>query len=137
MTATETTHHFSESICSHLGAPCPAMHRMLRALAGALEKAKPLTEDDFEICGASELDGCNRQCPARFFATHDRIRVFCGVSAEGDRSGLDRFADSLLSPDAVNIPTGRFAELPCAFGEAVPFVAAHQPPQVLANLARV
>ena len=120
MTKTDQTHHFSETTCRHIGGPCPAMTRMLRALAGALDKARPVTQEDFEICGESILDGCSRECPARFFATHDRIRVFCDVSAEADRRKLDQFADALLSPRSTGFPAGQTATYPCALGEALP-----------------
>lgn len=120
MTILDQTHQFSETTCTHLGGPCPAMARMLRALATALDKARPVTEGDFEICGESILDGCPRQCPARFFATHDRIRVFCDVSPKADRGTLDLFADALLSPTSLGFPADQISAYPCALGEALP-----------------
>lgn len=120
MTKIDQTHHFSETTCTHIGSPCPAMGEMLRALAGALNTARLVTDEDFEICGESSLNGCPRQCPARFFATHDRIRVFCDVNAEADQSKLDLFADALLSPRSMGFPATQVTAYPCALGEAVP-----------------
>lgn len=120
MAKMDQTHHFSETTCTHLGAPCPALAKMLQALARALSQARPVTQDDFEICGQSTLDGCPRQCPARFFATHDRIRVFCDVSATAARGPLDQFADTLLSPTSEGFPASQIQEYPCALGEALP-----------------
>lgn len=120
MTLIDRTHVFSETTCTHLGAPCPAMSRMLQALAGALHQARDVTQEDFEICGQSNLDGCARQCPARFFATHERIRVFCDVQAETERRSLDRFADTLLAPQAAAMVADQISDRPCAFGQALP-----------------
>ena len=81
----ELTHDFVATTCLHLGRPCPAAERMLRALADALAQARGVTREDFEMTGESQLDGCEKACPARFAARHDRIRVFCdvaGVSGE-------------------------------------------------------
>lgn len=116
----EQTHHFSQTRCMHLGGPCPALGKMLQALAGALDKARPVTEEDFEICGESILDGCPRHCPARFFATHDRIRVFCDVTDTAERAELDLFADMLLSPAGTPQAASRISQRPCALGEVRP-----------------
>ena len=114
------THYFSQSICMHQGAPCPALARMLTALAGAVNKARPVTAPEFEMCGESLLDGCARHCPARFIATHDRIRVFCDVSEETDTKSLDLFADSLFQAGAGSPSTVALSPPPCAMGEAIP-----------------
>jgi len=116
----EQTHDFVATTCMHLGRPCPAAERMLRALAGALDRARAVTRDDFEISGDSQLDGCEKACPARFAASHDRIRVFCDVSASTETETLDRFADAMLSPDMADLPARSAAEVPRAFGEARP-----------------
>lgn len=119
MTKIDQTHFFSETICTHTNSPCPAMGKMLRALAGALDKARPTTQEDFEISGESRLDGCSRQCAARFFASHERIRVFCDVNAEADQNRLDQFADMLLSPTSSGLPASGLNPYPCALGEAL------------------
>ncbi|UWS80127.1 hypothetical protein N1037_03615 [Phaeobacter sp. G2] len=119
-TTTKETHHFSQSICMHLGKPCPALTRMLTALAGALDKARPVTSAEFELCGDSLLDGCARHCPARFIASHDRIRVFCDVSEAADTATLDLFADTLFQPDSRAFSTTKLHQPPCAMGEALP-----------------
>ena len=116
----EQTHDFVATTCLHLGRPCPAAERMLRALAGALDRARGVTQEDFEISGESQLDGCEKACPARFAASHDRIRVFCDVSATTETETLDRFADAMLSPDMIALHASSSAEVPRAFGEARP-----------------
>lgn len=120
MTKMERTHHFSQTTCMHLGGPCPALAKMLQALTTALDKARPVTTEDFEICGESVLDGCPRSCPARFFATHDRIRVFCDVTKTAERGKLDLFADMLLDPTSAAQPASGIQERPCALGEVRP-----------------
>ncbi len=124
---TKETHHFSQSICMHLGAPCPALSRMLAALAGAVDKARPVTTPDFELCGESLLDGCARHCPARFIATHDRIRVYCDVEAATDSKALELFADSLFQPDAQGFSGTQLDHRPCAMGQAIPRLPHHRP----------
>ncbi|MEP2717973.1 hypothetical protein [Pseudophaeobacter sp.] len=110
-------HHVSQSICMHLGSPCPSLARMLEALSGALDKARDVTEADFQICGESRLDGCDRHCPAQYVASHDRIRVFCDVSKEADTEALNLFADALFSPVSSGIAAAVIAQRPCAIGE--------------------
>ncbi|MDE4303870.1 hypothetical protein PXK30_02955 [Phaeobacter gallaeciensis] len=121
---TTKTHELAATTCQHTGASCPALERMLVALCGALDTARDMTEEDFEITGDSLLDGCTRHCPARFFASHDRIRVFCEVDTAAERSGLDRFADALLSSDPQAQPADHLPHRPCSFGEAIPLSAA-------------
>lgn len=121
------THHFSQSICMHQGSSCPALSRMLRALAAAVDKARPVTAPEFELCGESLLDGCARHCPARFVATHDRIRVFCDVRAAADTLSLDRFADSLFQPNAGAFSAAMLEHPPCAMGEAIPMLPQPRP----------
>jgi len=128
MSKTETTHDFVATTCLHLGRPCPAAERMLRALAGALDKARGVTREDFEISGESQLDGCEKACPARFAASHDRIRVFCDVTPATETETLDRFADAMLSPDVMHVGAASVAEMPRAFGEARPLGAARTAP---------
>lgn len=124
---TEQTHHFSQSICMHHGAPCPALARMLTALAGAVDKARPVTTAEFELCGESLLDGCARHCPARFIATHDRIRVFCDVTDTTETQALDRFADSLFQPNSPAFSAAKLERRPCAMGEALAKSGRYQP----------
>lgn len=114
------THRIAVSDCRHTGATCPALERMLKALCQALNSAKGLTDEDFEISGESQLDGCDRQCAARFFASHDRIRVFGGAEASAQQSGLERFADMLLTSEGSALPAGCLPSPPCAMGQALP-----------------
>ena len=86
----QRSHEFVSTTCMHLGRPCPAAQRMLKALAQALDSARPLTQDDFEISGESRLDGCEKACPARFAANHSRIRVFCDVIDQDRNAGSVR-----------------------------------------------
>lgn len=127
MTKLDQTHYMSQTSCIHMGGTCPALARMLETLTAALNKARPVTTDDFEICGESKLDGCQRNCPARFFAAHDRIRVFCDVSQSAEREDLDHFADMLMDPRQIAKPAIAIQERPCAFGEVRPRVACAQP----------
>ena len=113
----EATHDFTLSVCMHLGRPCPAANQMLRTLAKALASAKGYTEDEFEVTGESELEGCDRSCRARFQASHDRIRVFCGTEEDADLPALNRFADAMLSPTAAPY---HGTAAPRSFGEARP-----------------
>ncbi|NIZ14159.1 hypothetical protein [Phaeobacter sp. HF9A] len=115
---TTLTHDFVATTCLHLGRPCPAAERMLRALAGALDQARGMTQEDFEITGESLLDGCEKACPARFAASHHRIRVFCDVSPTTETETLDRFADAMLSPEMMSFASAAREEMPRAFGEA-------------------
>ena len=119
MTA-EETHSFTLSMCMHLGRPCPAANRMLRTLAKALASAKGATEDGFEVTGESQLEGCDRACLARFQASHDRIRVFCGTEDDADFTALNHFADAMLSPSAAPY---HGTAAPQSFGEARPLAA--------------
>ncbi len=119
-TDTELTHDFVATTCMHLGRPCPAAERMLRALAGALAHARDVTCEDFEMTGESQLDGCEKACPARFAARHDRIRVFCDVTASTETATLDRFADAMLSLDGTFPAATALTDMPRAFGEARP-----------------
>lgn len=116
----QRSHEFVSTTCMHLGRPCPAAQRMLKALAQALDSARPLTQDDFEISGESRLDGCEKACPARFAANHSRIRVFCDVTSSTKTETLDRFADAMLSSDANTMSSTCVSEIPRAFGEARP-----------------
>ena len=131
-TTTKDTHHISQSICMHQGSACPALTRMLTALAGALDKARPVTTPEFELCGESLLDGCARHCPARFIATHERIRVFCDVTEAADTKALDLLADSLFQSDSRAFATAKPSPRPCAMGEALP-----KPPRQQASAQRI
>ena len=122
--ASEATHDFTLSVCMHLGRPCPAANRMLRTLAKALACAKDATEEGFEVTGESTLEGCDRSCHAKFQASHDRIRVFCGTEKDADLPALNRFADTMLSPSAAPY---HGTAAPQSFGEARPL----SPPSAL------
>jgi predicted metal-binding protein len=126
MTPAEDTDHLSQTTCMHLGAPCPALTKMLQTLAAALSKARGLTDADFEFSGDSVLGGCARHCPARFVATHDRIRVFCDVTPAADTAELDLFADTLLMAAGPGSAITGIKQRPCAFGEVRPRPL-HQP----------
>ncbi|KIC11952.1 hypothetical protein RA19_04820 [Leisingera sp. ANG-M1] len=130
---TDQTHFFAATDCKHLGRPCPAAERMIAKLAEAMTKAKPLTQEDFEITGTSALDGCPRKCPAQFVASHDRIRLYCGVGEDAPREGLDQFADAILNRDGKGFAAGALKSRPCALMEALPKSAeARQAEQMMA-----
>ncbi|WP_083100612.1 hypothetical protein [Pseudophaeobacter leonis] len=126
MTQADDSDHLSQTTCMHLGAPCPALTKMLQTLAHALSKARTVTDADFEVSGDSVLGGCARHCPARFVATHDRVRVFCDVTPAADTAELDLFADTLLMTAGPGSPTTGITQRPCAFGEVRP-QPRHQP----------
>ncbi|EBA15911.1 hypothetical protein RSK20926_04847 [Roseobacter sp. SK209-2-6] len=130
---TDQTHFYAATDCKYLGRPCPAAQRMIAKLAEAITKAKPLTQEDFEITGTSALDGCPRNCPAQFAASHDRIRLYCGVGEEAPRAGLDQFADAILSRDGKGFAADALKTRPCALMEALPKTAeARQAEQMMA-----
>ncbi|GGH33918.1 hypothetical protein SAMN05444007_107144 [Cribrihabitans marinus] len=116
---TTDTHRFTATTCQHTGRDCPALARMAEKLAGAMESARPTTTEDFEIEGTSTLDRCPYRCPARFRASHARIRIFCGVDGDAEIGPLDRLADLLLSAEAGGLPASA-APRPCAMVEVVP-----------------
>lgn len=97
MTSSTETHEFVASTCLHIGRPCPAAEQMLRRLSQAIVTAKDVTQDDFEISGQGILNGCAKNCPARFVANHSRIRIFCDVKDDATTEALDQFADAMLS----------------------------------------
>ncbi|MCD9148103.1 hypothetical protein [Pseudophaeobacter flagellatus] len=114
-------HRISQSLCLHTGTSCPALARMVTALTGALDKARPVTTPDFELCGESKLEGCPRTCAARFVASHHRIRVFCDVPPAAETSALDRFADALLVPsqEAFPLVASTLPHRPCALAQVL------------------
>ncbi|MFS4581066.1 hypothetical protein [Phaeobacter sp. C3_T13_0] len=120
MNWTDKTHSYSLSTCQHLGRPCPAAERMLSRLATALGQARGVTADDFEIAGTCQLAACGQPCQAKFNASHDRIRIYCGVSAEADQNSLDHFADALFNevPNSRIFP--KLSEYPCGLAQARP-----------------
>ncbi|WP_264211093.1 hypothetical protein [Leisingera thetidis] len=130
---TDQTHFYAATDCKYLGRPCPAAERMIAKLAEAMTRAKPLTQEDFEITGTTALDGCPRTCPAQFAASHDRIRLYCGVGGEAPREGLDRFADAILSRGGTGFAASKLDARPCALMEALPKTAeARQAEQMMA-----
>lgn len=116
----DQTHGYTATDCPDLGRPCPAAERMITRLAAALTQARPLTQEDFEITGNTVLDGCPKSCPAQFAASHDRIRIYCGVEAQTPRAGLDRFADAMFSPGDSGFAATTAKARPCALIEAIP-----------------
>lgn len=128
------SHIFTATLCRHTGRTCPALARMAEKLAQAMDKAKPVTTEDFEIEGNSTLKNCPHACSARFRASHERIRIFCDVGADEDGNRLDQFADTLLSPEAVMLPAGWLAQPPCALLEAVPLGGEHHASQHTVSL---
>ncbi|UTS81826.1 hypothetical protein [Phaeobacter piscinae] len=135
MNWTDTTHRYSLSNCQHLGQPCPAAERMLSRLAAALGQARAVTTDDFEIAGNCELTACDRPCQARFAASHDRIRIYCGISPEVDQGSLDQFADALFCQTANSRPITCLPQYPCGLAQALPLTP--QPARTAAALQSV
>ena len=121
---TDKTHFYTATDCIHLGRPCPAAERLVRKLAAAMTEAKPLTQEDFSITGSSALAGCPKGCAARFSASHEGIRVFCGAGEDADPAQLDRFADAMFRTGGTGFAAGQAGSCrPCALSEALPKTA--------------
>lgn len=113
------THLLMATTCQNTGETCPALMRMAEKLTQAMTTAKPMTTEDFEIEGNSSLIHCPKACPARFQASHGRIRIFCGVDDQADMAKLNLFADAMLSSEgSAFVPVG--GPTPCAMVEALP-----------------
>ena len=112
------THEFSATLCQKTGKTCPAMARMARAMAEAMATAGPVTTNEFEMEGSSDLTHCGEGCTARFRASPARIRVYCGTNADDPTDKLDDYADMMFGDTFAPRPVGALAELPCAMLEA-------------------
>ncbi len=120
MTKIPHTQSLMATTCKHTGESCPALSRMAEKLAQAMEAARPMTAEDFEIAGNSILKHCPQHCPAYFHATHDRIRIFAGIAEGANTLALDQMADAMF--DAAH-KTGFAAttqKAPCAMAEIRP-----------------
>jgi predicted metal-binding protein len=106
------------TICQHLGRPCPAAGQVVAQLTAALKSAAPFTAEDFEIDGSTTLNGCDRPCPAKFSASHSRIRVYCGVGQEAETEGLNQFADAIFGDSQAGFAAAKLAQRPCALVES-------------------
>ncbi|MBE1285653.1 MAG: hypothetical protein GJ676_20240 [Rhodobacteraceae bacterium] len=126
------THRFSASVCRHTGKPCPAAARVVRALAQAVDSAGRAASPDFEIEGSLDLDGCQRNCTARYSGNADMIRMYCDVSEQAEATMLDHMADALFSDDFIALPSVPSDEVPCAMLQAQTRRDA-RPAQVLEN----
>ncbi|MEM7317551.1 MAG: hypothetical protein AAF408_00870 [Pseudomonadota bacterium] len=116
---TTKTHSYASTVCRHSGEPCPALARLAEKLADALMQARPATTDDFTIEGSVKLPQGQTDCTARFCASHDRIRIFCGVDSEAELGWLDRLADALFSHgETACLPSG--GPIPSAMVEVLP-----------------
>lgn len=114
---TTETHQFSVTLCRRTGKPCPALSALAQNLARAMQKAEPVTGQDFEIEGECALAACGEGCQSLYSASHSRIRIFCGVGETADFSWFDRLADALMEPgEQVFVNDSR--PLPCAMAEA-------------------
>lgn len=104
MNWSDDTHDFISTWCPRAKGVCPAAKLTVEKLAGALRASRPLTDDDFEICGTGQLEGCPQACLVRYVASHKQIRLFCDVSPEADDDGLMAFADSFLEDRVTSFP---------------------------------
>lgn len=112
------THEFTATICQHTGKTCPALARLARAMAGALEQAGPATTAEFEIEGSSELTHCPKGCTARFRARRDHIRVYSGAGAGTSIDALDGYANMIFGTGFTTLPSSAISDRPCAMLEA-------------------
>ncbi len=127
------THEFTATVCQRTGKPCPALAQMARALTQAMSTARPVTTDEFQVEGSSELSHCPDGCTARFRAHPDQVRVFCGTDPEVETDRLDDYADMMFGSTFSTLPSSLLANPPCAMLEAsvlMPRAAAELSPQV-------
>jgi len=120
----DKTHFYSATDCLHTGSPCPAAVRLINKLSEALSKAETVTTANFEITGQTRLPGCHKNCQSQYCASHELIRVFCGVTETADRQQLDDFADAVFSVGNSGHIIGQMQERPCALAQANPNPAA-------------
>jgi hypothetical protein len=116
---TDKNYDYSATICRHTGKPCAALGRLAATLTQAVDKAVSATGPDFELDGAIAVNGCARDCRARFAASQVRTRLFCDVSEDAPQAALDKLADVMLG----NLETDGFpamppAHVPCAMLQA-------------------
>ncbi|WP_406648162.1 hypothetical protein QEZ52_04055 [Aliisedimentitalea scapharcae] len=114
---TDKTYSYAATLCQHTGRPCPAAARIVKRLTQAVHRAGAATSPDFEIDGSADVQGCDRVCTARFVATQDQIRLFCGVSGDTANATLDRIADALFDMTGAMASPGA-AHTPCAMLQA-------------------
>ncbi len=113
------THQFSATICQRTGRTCPALAQVARALATSTTEAATATSSDFEIEGSSELGFCPAGCTARFRASRDEIRVFCGADPDVETEKLDNYADLLFGTSVHSVSADTLANPPLAMLEAL------------------
>lgn len=119
------THEFSATVCQRTGKPCPALAHMARALTQAISTAQPVSTQEFQVEGSSELAHCAEGCTARFRACPDQVRVFCGTDPDVTTDMLDEFADMMFGDSFATLPAGLLTNPPCAMLEAS--ALAHHP----------
>ncbi len=120
MTKIPDTQSLMATTCKHTGETCPALSRMAEKLAQAMEAARPMTAGDFEIAGNSTLKHCPQNCPAYFHATHDRIRIFAGITEGANTIALDQMADAIFDVSHTTGFASTTQKAPCAMAEIKP-----------------
>lgn len=120
----DKTHFYSATDCLHTGSPCPAAVRLINKLSEALSKAETVTTAGFEFTGQTRLRGCHKNCQSQYCASHELIRVFCGVTETANSQQLDVFADAIFSVGNSGRTIGQMLERPCALAQAKPNSAA-------------
>ena len=113
------THEFSATVCQRTGKTCPALARMARAIAQAMETAAPVAPPGFQVDGSSDLTHCEHGCTARFEARQDRIRVFCDTLPEVSVDRLDTYADMIFGDQVDAMPSRAITQPPCAMLQAL------------------
>lgn len=111
------THEFTATVCQRTGKTCPALARMARAIAQAMETATPAATPDFQVEGSSDLTHCAQGCTARFRAHREQIRVFCGTDAGAPIEILDGYAEMMFGTALTALPADLLADPPCAMLE--------------------
>ncbi|GAA6193407.1 hypothetical protein [Phaeobacter sp. NW0010-22] len=120
MTKISHTQSLMATTCKHTGKTCPALSRMAEKLAQAMEAARPMTAEDFEIAGNSVLKHCPQHCPAYFHASHDRIRIFAGIAEGANTIALDQMADAMFDAGHKSGFAATQQKAPCAMVEIRP-----------------
>ena len=115
---TKDNYNYAATNCLHTGTTCPVALRMLDNLTRAFSAASKATTPFFETTGHTQLTGCDRDCVAQYTASHDRIRIHCGVSETADIQQLDRFADAIFTAGPYGKTIGQCSERPCAVVQA-------------------
>ena len=116
---TDKTYDYSATLCQYTGKPCAALARLAGTLTQAIDRAVAAAGPEFEMEGSIAVNGCARDCTARFISSRTRTRLFCDIADDVPQVSLDRLADVMLgdaeSPGFPALPT---SHMPCSMLQA-------------------